>query len=823
MILILIVVTFTSCSVSRKVERRGGYLLVKNTVMIDRPGITQADLLNFAQPKPNKKFLGLLRTRVWMWDAFAHKNDSRFSRWMVRNFAEPPVLLDTVLVHNSLIPMKQYLSNKGYFNSDMQSSYEIKKGRAYVTYNTITNPPFRFGTITRQINDDTLKRVILSEASLLKQGDQYDAYRMTAERDRLTQLARNSGYYAFTSDYIYYEVDTIGKNKEADIDIVIRNRSAGNPAGNGAPNNVTVNPNVDKRIADSLAANGLPHKRYVFNKIYINTDYPGINDTLRTFDTLLFYSESSRQANDKNQSGLGIIEGEAIDDSVATSYLIDVPDFYEVYRQRIRLRPAALARAVFVKPGEYYSQKNVNLTYNRIQNLGLSSYVSVNVVPARDTAILVPENEELLDCDVRIIRAKVNGFSIDPEVTNAGGLMGLGTSINFRNRNIFVGAESLRIKAFGAFEIKPSLSGEDEEQTHLGIFNSLETGFETGIDFPTLLSPFAIRNLDQNARPRTTLGGGFNYELRTQYERYLAKVSLSYEWNASPVSRHFFSPVDLSSISIVRDDLFTEKLLGMNNPRYFNQYSDHLILAMKYSYVFNNQNLSNRSNFMYFKINLEPAGNLFNLVSTVTAARRDVEGKYTLFNIRYAQYFRADWDFRYYKPINSSQRLVYRIALGAGIPYGNSISLPYEKGFFAGGANGMRGWSVRSLGPGEYKSENATLLESVGDLWAEGNIEYRFPLYRYLNGALFTDIGNIWLLEENEDFPGGNFTWPRAFKSLAANVGMGFRFDFSIFIFRIDGGLRMYDPAKEYDNRFFRPAKFQLRDINWNFGIGYPF
>jgi hypothetical protein len=606
------------------VERRGGYLLVKNTVKTDRPGISQVDLLNFAQPKPNKKFLGLLRTRVWVWDAFAHNLNSGFNRWMVRNFAEPPVLLDTVLVHNSLIPMRQYLSNKGYFNSDMQSSYEIRKGRAYVTYNTITNPPFRFGTITRHIKDDTLRRVMLSEPSLLKTGDQYDAYLMTAERDRLTQLARNSGYYAFTSDYIYYEVDTIGKNREADIDIVVRNRSAGN----------------------NSASNGLPHKRYVFNNIYINTDYPGITDTLRTFDTLAFYSESSRLAADKNQSGLEIIDGEAvvIDSSGAVPQL-GVPDFYEIYRERIRLRPTALARAVFVKPGEYYSQKNVNLTYNRIQNLGLSSYVSVNVVPARDTAIFVPDNEELLDCEVRIIRAKVNGFSIDPEVTNAGGLMGLGTSINFRNRNIFVGAESLRIKAFGAFEIKPSLSDEEEEQTHLGIFNSLETGFETGIDFPTLLSPFAIRDLDQNARPRTSLGIGFNYELRTQYERYLSKLSLSYEWNASPVSRHYFSPVDLSSISIVRDDLFTEKLLAMNNPRYFNQYSDHLILAMKYSYVFNNQNLSDRRNFMYFRVNLEPAGNLFNLVSTVTAARRDEEGKFTLLDIRYAQYFRADWDF----------------------------------------------------------------------------------------------------------------------------------------------------------------------------------
>lgn len=767
-LLVLMVVSFTSCNVSRKVEKRGGYLLNRNIVKTDRPGISQSDLLNFAQPKPNRRFLGLIKSRVWIWDAFNKRTDKGFNRWMIRNFGEPPVLLDTILVHNSLIPMKQHLINKGYFISDVTSSVEIKKSRANVIFSTHTSEPFHFGDITWDISDDTLSNVVTAtkSESLLKTGNQYDAYLISQERDRITQLLKNSGYYTFSSNFIFFEIDTLSVNNKAQIKIVITN-----PADSNDPF----------------------HKRYIFNQILINTDYPGIIDQLSNFDTIPYYGS------DKSE----------------------VPEFYEIYRFQRKLRPEALARAIFVKPGEYYSQKNVNLTYNRLQNLGVSRYVSVNIAAANDTLVDIAEYEELLDCDIRMVRSPVSVFTIEAEGTNAGGLMGLGSSVNYSNRNIFRGAETLRIKTFGAFEIKPQLGVEEDKL--LEVFNSLEAGFETGIDFPTLLSPFQINGLDQNARPRTSLGLGFSYELRSpQYERYLSKLSLSYEWNASATSRHFFSPIELSSISIVRDTNFTAYLMQLADPRFLIQYTNHLILALKYSYVFNNQSLTDRTNFFYFRINLEPAGNFLNLFSNITNAPRDPDGKYTLFNLRYAQYFRTDLDFRYYKPLNINQRLVYRVAFGIGLPYGNSVALPFEKGFFAGGANGMRGWAVRELGPGEYNS-SSDRFENVGDLSMEANIEYRFPLYNYLNGALFTDVGNIWLLKENVDFPGGHFTFDRALSSLAWDAGFGLRFDFSIFVFRIDGGLPLYDPGKEPGNRFFRPAAFQLRDITWNFGIGYPF
>lgn len=823
-ILLLVTLLATSCSVSRRAERRGGILLTRNIIKTDRPGISQSDLANFAQPKPNKAFLGVFRMGTWVWDAFGQKPDHRFNRWMLKVFGEQPVLLDTVLVHNSLIPMKQYLLNKGYFNSDVVSSIAINRGKAKVTYLTVTGDPFKFGKISGLIPDESLRSFIIGdkEHSLLKSGDQYDAYLITSERDRITQLLRNSGYYAFNSDYIFFEVDTLGKKNEADLKLIIRNVSDGNAKGPG-----------------------IAHQRYVFNNIFINTDYPGQPmDTLNLQDTLEYRTQKDQEI---------------------------LPDFYEIYRNKLRLRPEALSRAVFIKPGQFFSQKNVNLTYNRVQNLGLSRYVSINVfqvdrqgegdkakgsgyganepahavsggdtgaVPAHDTTELVARDTSLtvakdtivtpvpelglLNCDVRMVRSPVSMYTIEAEGTNAGGLMGLGSSVNYRNRNIFLGAETFRVKLFGAFEIKPSLS-TDEVNKLLAVFNSLEAGVETGFDFPTLLSPVPIRNLDQNARPKTSMGLGFNYEVRSEYERYVAKLSLAYEWNASSTTRHIFSPIDLSSVSIVRDSSFTTRLLSFADPNFLNQYTNHLVLALKYSYIFSNQNLTDRKNFFYFRINLEPAGNLFSLLSTITGAPKDKEGKYTLFNIRFAQYFRTDWDFRFFQPIRTNHRMAYRVALGVGVPYGNSTTLPFEKGFFAGGANGMRGWAVRSLGPGEYQSLEVNRLENVGDLWAETNVEYRFPIYRVLNGALFTDLGNVWLLKENEYIPGGKFRFDRLFKSMGLDAGMGFRFDFSFFIFRVDGGIPIYNPGHKEGNRLFRFSKFQMRDVNWNFGIGYPF
>jgi len=699
---------------------------------------------------------------------------------MRTRLGQAPVLLDSSMIDNSLIPMTIYLNNKGYFGATVSREIHIRRDKSRTRFFTHTTEPFHFGEIKFVMADDSLRHFIrdIQKTSLLKPGGQYDAYLIRDERERITRDLRDVGYYAFSREYIFFEVDTTITQRTADVTVRIEN--------------------IRQRPSSPTdSAFRLNHKRYFINNIYINSNFAdNIMPVGVQNDTLAYRSKKDTLLGSK-------------------------PDFYHIYRSEIRLRPVVLSRSLFMSSGKPYSQKLINLTYNRLQNLGVSRYVSVNVNPVSLAGTSEPMNYGLLNCDIRMARSPVNMFTIEAEGTNAGGYVGLGSSVNYRNRNIFRGAETLRLKLRGAFEFESDYDIEGSSSP--SIFNSLEAGFETGLDFPSLLTPFSFSRLGLNSKAKTTIASGLNYQQRSWYTRYVSYLSFGYEWNASQVTRHLFTPVELSSVSITRDSAFSAYLLEKSDPRFLNQYTDHLVLALKYSFIFNNQEFNSSSNYWFFRGNVESAGNVLNLYSKAVDAATDTEGNYTLFGIRYAQYLRSDVDVRFYKPTGQGQTLVSRFAFGIGVPYGNSFALPFEKGFFAGGANGLRGWPIRSVGPGEYYSPVKRTFERVGDLWIETNLEYRFPIYSYLGGGVFADAGNIWMLKENEDFPEGNFRASRFFKSMALDVGFGFRLDFSFFIFRIDGGLPVYDPGEQSGSRWFRPAKFQMRDINWNFGIGYPF
>jgi outer membrane protein assembly factor BamA len=255
-------------------------------------------------------------------------------------------------------------------------------------------------------------------------------------------------------------------------------------------------------------------------------------------------------------------------------------------------------------------------------------------------------------------------------------------------------------------------------------------------------------------------------------------------------------------------------------------YEDRLILGTNYSFIFSNQDLKKTRDFIFFRTNLESAGILLKTIARAIGAEQDSLGRHIMFGNAFAQYLKGDVEFRYYNIISDKSNLVYRIFVGSAYPYGNSITIPYEKQYFSGGANGVRAWKVRNLGPGSYNIYNEPVPprypNQTGDVKIEANFEYRFKLFWLLEGALFLDAGNIWSLNPNDEREGALFEWNRFYREIALGTGIGARMDFSFFVFRFDLGIKVKDPAQPPGNRWVF-LKEGFSGPQFSLAIGYPF
>ncbi len=376
----------------------------------------------------------------------------------------------------------------------------------------------------------------------------------------------------------------------------------------------------------------------------------------------------------------------------------------------------------------------------------------------------------------------------------------------------------LRIRLKGGFEAQ---TVSEATETSSGLFNTFEAGIDGTIFFPRFLFPIKLDHFNQKYIPNTNLNFGFNYQLRPNYSRNITNLDIGYTWKAGKHINHILTPANFNYVNINPTPAFADTLANEPNKRLREQYSDHMIIGMKYTFTFNNQNMLAFQHFNYLRVDLETSGNLLYAINSMTNKQLPDSGYYDFVGVRYSQFFRINFDFRhYYYFSKKTNSIVSRLLLGLGLPYLNSEELPYEKGFYGGGANDMRGWLFKELGPGDYSGDSP--YEKIGDMQIEGNLEYRFPIYKFFKGALFVDVGNIWTYKVSESFPGGKFYLNKFISQLAVDVGIGFRFDFKIFIFRIDGAAPIRNPAFPEGDRW-RMSYLHPTDIVWNFGIGYPF
>lgn len=710
--------------------------------------------------------------------------------WLRNTVGEAPVVLDSSKVISSRKNLSIYLFKKGFFNNEVRDSVIIDtlKKKARVHYYVKLNTPYVIDSFIYKVDDPKLAKQIefTRENCIIKQGDILDYNKLDEERVRITTFLKDRGFYFFSKEYIYFDADSALNNK-VKVTMSVKNMLRTDPSN-----------------SDSIIE--VPHRKFQINEVYVNTDF------------------DPRMANI---------------DSLKDQYdTINVDEHYFIFKNKLKYKPETLLDAIYINKTFMYRAKEVEATYKKLSSLGI--FKSVNIQFEVNTS---DPTESSLNCYINLVPTKKQSISFEANGTNKSGQLGIMGNYTYKNKNSFKGAETYRFSITGGIEAQQllanedqSLLGENSNINALKTFNTIEFGPEMSLFIPKILSPIkfpALRKISKYQSPKTIFTATLNYQNRPDFRRVVQDVSLGYDWRKGEFITKHLQLLSVSAIKIKPDSSFTARLNQINDQFLLNSYRDHFILGSQASWTFNNQNQNKLKNGVYLRISADVAGNGMRLIYDWRGVPKDTSG--TIFGIRFAHYVKTDMDFRYKIVFNKSSSIVYRMAGGVGKPFRNfDDALPFEKSFFAGGSNGLRGWRARTLGPGSF-TPLTTTFDKIGDVLIEGNLEYRFDLIDFFEAALFVDAGNIWNLKENPARPGSGFSTD-FYREIAMDAGIGLRFDLDFFIVRFDFAIPVRDPAMFEGERWIfedKPAtnlyltsngasEYKAR-LNWNLGIGYPF
>lgn len=799
-------------------------LLKKNEIkLVDNISVDKDALNETIRQQPNRKILGIFPFYVWAYNIpnpekfeernakrrakLAKKNKKRrekgkkpldfkpYGSWWRETVGEAPVVYDSSKTNRSVEQLETYLIKHGWFNAEVEAETRpgSKDQTLIVTYIIEGNQPYVINSFDYDIDDTRLLELTKESRESRKNfrpGDQFDIDEMEKERKKLNDYFRNRGYYNFNKELIYFDVDSSLNKHAVDLTLGI------------IPRRIPYSGNPDSMLV-------VPYKTYTINSIQI-IDQPALRSTII------------------NQTDTAFLK----------SYTI-------INQHQLNVKPKILARNVLFKPGSYYKLDEVTRTYRRLSSLPIVRSTNVRFSPVSDAI----DNDEL-NCEISLTPSKKQNVSLAAKGTNRGGFLGISGSVGYENKNIFNGAEKFEFNITGGAEAQQLLtqsqnpSGDFQGVNNNFYLNTIEVGPEISLTFPKFLLPVKAERFAKSANPRTKLTANLSYQRRPDYERTRSFGSISYQWSETEEKRWAINPLEVSLIKIYRSPEFDEQLEQIGDPFLTNSFQDHFIVDARIAYTFSTQQYGSRKkNFFYYHGELESAGSWLRGLYRAFGAPTDSTGSYEAFGIDFAQYIKTLHDFRYYRNHNEKMSTAYRISAGIGVPLKNLDVLPFEKSFFGGGANDIRAWQARTLGPGSYRDPELT-FDKIGDILLEANVEYRFKLIDVLEGALFVDAGNIWTIQADEARPGAHFEFDRFLSEIAFGVGTGFRFNFDFFLIRLDLALQVKDPALDPGERWlFQPKdayNTYIDNLNeelppdeelnhyrprWNFniGIGYPF
>lgn len=756
-------------------------MLVRNNVEVkDQKSPDFDNLRSYVRPVTNKKFMDLFRIKTvfydWgrpTYDKNGNTKDSKFRRFLREKMGEPPALFDYVEVANSVDQLKIVMKQLGYFDAEID--YKVtylgkKQNKAKVDYFVEAHLPYIISHIEYDIPISEYKRIIVinQKGSLLYPGMQYNEDVINDELTRIINLIRDEGYFYVEKSIIRCEVsydplDSLG-NDPRSVSLTIMM-------------NIPQNENASRYLY-----------KYYFNDIHVDPDARPVAKGGRDVDTVFYLWRPTS-------------------DSVRYYFVEDLVDG--------KIKPyfsyKVLANAIYTRTGNPYMQLSRNSSSRALNSLDNFDYISITY--KENESLLDTVNKRgMLDVYYSMIRKKQHSVGGQVELRNDKSAL----SFTYTNRNLFKGAEHLTINLTGGY-FYYSLSNLFKGAQ----YSYPEFGLSASLDFPNRLFLFNNHGIDNSVSKSTSLNFGVNYS--GLYQRLMYNTSLVYRWDPSYNVSHVFIPVEVSTINNSNKSLYT-LLNYLSYPEsYQKKFGKFFLLSSKYSFSYLVPKfLDSRKHNMHLMVNLESTGLLIKGLNKLFSPNKrwiisqnglDKEGyDYTTF-----EKVEVLWNYTY--TINNNNSVAMRADVGAMIPMDKESEIPYDRGFYMGTSNSMRGWGYRGLGPGSYKHENDTLY--TGDIKLELNVEYRGTLYRSFKYAFFVDAGNIWLSKKNKDMPGADFSFSRFYEEIAVDVGVGLRLDFNFFVIRLDYAVPIYDPTRTDEQGRVININWLRSPHRWRFGNGF--
>lgn len=766
-----VIMQLVNCSSTRHVPQ-GSLLLDKVNIKVEGDSLKQFDsdeMHLYLRQQPNHKIFWSAKLQLGVYN-MSGKDSTKWYNKFLRSMGEPPVVFDTTLTQMSANQLHTVMVNKGYLKGSVEvdTSANEEKRKMEVTYRMYPGTPYTVRSIEWQFPDDTIASIIESRKNrtLLYEGMNLDRNLLDAERERITRLMRNRGYYAFNKEFISFVADTTAGSTEIDLSLIV------NPAHKMSGNNYGLE----------------THVPYYVRSVKVVTAY----DPLTMQDL-----RSIRGVDSLDYKGVDIIYG-------AEKYL----------------RPSIISNNCYIQRGKPYNAGDVNRTYQAFARLGILKFINVQMVPVASV-----DGKEWLDAYILLTPGKPQSIELSLEGTNSEGDLGIAAGVTYSHRNIGRGSETFTTKLRGAYE---SISGNLEGFLH---DRYMEYSLDMSLNFPKFKLPFLSSDFKRKIRASTELSVSLNYQERPEYTRIIAAAGWTYKWN-NYRHRHRFTPIDINYVYLPQSTNSFLDDIAPDNPLLRYSYEDHFIMSMGYHYYYTTkrQHLNTwrerfQSNVSTLRLSAEAAGNFLYAINSIFTHRSNVqEDPYKMFGIRYSQYLKGEVEYAFTHTFDTRNSLAFRAGFGIAYPYGNSRILPFEKRFYGGGANGVRGWDVRTLGPGSYNtaSDVSSFINQCGDINLILSLEYRAKLFWFFEGALFVDAGNIWTIHNYENQPGGMFHFNSFIQQIAMSYGAGLRLNFNYFLIRIDLGMKAHDPAaNRYHWPLIRPR--WGRDHSLHFSIGYPF